>query len=89
MLKDIPRKIARTCLLLKGLDPKKLWSLALKIIYLYREFAIITNIEAVVKEFTISFYYKDNILLTFKTETLDDLAKVIDNIEQARTGEDK
>lgn len=87
MFKDIPKKIAKTSCLLKGIDPKGLWNLIVSIIYLYREFSIVTNIEAIVKEYIISFYYKDNVLLTFKTTDLKDLNKVIENIEKSRTGD--
>lgn len=84
MFNGIPKKLAKTCCLLRGINPTKLWQLMLKIIYLYREFSITTNIDVVVKEYIISFYYKDNQLLTFKTTDLNDASKVIENIKDAR-----
>ena len=72
-------------MLLRGLDIRDSLKLLQSVVYLWREFAIRADVKPIIKEYIISFYYKDNTLLTFKTEDLMDLQKVIRDLEIART----
>lgn len=70
--------------LLKSLDLQLTPRLIKEIAYLWREFFIKTRIVPRIKEYTISFYYKDNQLIQFNTTDLKDLIKVAEQIKKSR-----
>lgn len=72
----IPKKLRLSRLLLEALDFNCSFNLAQKIMYLWREFLIVTKIHPIVKEYIIEFYYKDEQLAQFKIEKLSDLIRI-------------
>lgn len=84
MFKNVPKKIVKTLMLLKALDIPSTFKLLQEVMYLWREYYIKTEIKPVIKEFVIQFSYKDNNLLSFKTEDLKDLIKIIQDIKLSR-----
>ena len=84
----LSKKCYYTLMLLMAIKAKLFTKLRDKINYLYREFYISTEIEPVVKEYIVKFYYKDNQLYQFRTKDLKDVSSVIDEIEKSRIEED-
>lgn len=80
----LSKKCYFAIMLLKSLDIKNFKSLLSEIVYLYREFYISTQIKPVIREYIISFYYKDNQLYQFRTDNLKDLIKVAEQIKKSR-----
>ena len=80
----LPKKIQLILLLFKGLDFKESLTLIRYVLYLYREFYITTSIQAVVKEYVVSFYYKDTNLLNTKVRDIQDLISIIKDMKRVR-----
>jgi len=80
----LSKKAYYSILLLKALEIKNFVKFLNEITYLYREFYISTQIKPVIKEYIISFYYKDNQLHQFRTNDLKDLIKVAEQIKKSR-----
>ena len=80
----LPKKIQLILLLFKGLDFKESLTLIRYVLYLYREFYITTSIQAVVKEYVVSFYYKDTNLLNTKVRNIQDLISIIKDMKRVR-----
>ena len=80
----LPKKIQLILLLFKGLDFKESLTLIRYVLYLYREFYITTSIQAVVKEYVVSFYYKDTNLLNTKVRDIQDLISIIKDMKRVK-----
>lgn len=80
----LPKKIQLILLLFKGLDFKESLTLIRYVLYLYREFYITTSIRAVIKEYEVSFYYKDTNLLNTKVRDIQDLISIIKDMKRVR-----
>lgn len=80
----LSKKCYFAIMLLKALEIKNFKQLLSEIVYLYREFYISTQIKPVVREYIVSFYYKDNQLHQFRTNDLKDLVKVAEQIKKSR-----
>lgn len=80
----LPKRIQLILLLFKGLDFKESLTLIRYVLYLYREFYITTSIQAVVKEYVVSFYYKDTNLLNTKVRDIQDLISIIKDMKRVR-----
>ena len=72
----IPKKLRLSRLLIEALDLSFSFKLAQKIMYLWREFLIVTKIHPTIKEYIIEFYYKDEQLSQFKVKDIKDLLKI-------------
>ena len=80
----LPKKIQLILLLFKGLNFKESLTLIQGVLYLYREFYITTSIQAVVKEYVVSFYYKDTNLLNTKVRDIQDLISIIKDMKRVK-----
>lgn len=80
----LPKVITLGILLIKALDLKDGLRLIQEIMYLWREFYIKTRIIPEVREYTISFSYKDNQLIQFKTKDLKELLEVAHKLKESR-----
>lgn len=80
----LPKKIQLILLLFKGLDLKESLAIIRDVLYLYREFYITTSIRAVVKEYVVSFYYKDTNLLNTKVRDINDLVSIIRDMKRVK-----
>ena len=80
----LPKKIQLILLLFKGLNLKESLTLIRDVLYLYREFYITTSIQAVVKEYVVSFYYKDTNLLNTKVRDIQDLISIIKDMKRVK-----
>lgn len=84
MFKDIPVKLLKTLMLLRIVGIPSAVKLFNSIMYLYREFYIDTNITPVFKEFIVNFECGKEKLMSFKTDNLSDLIKIIEDIKKAK-----
>ena len=80
----LPKKIQLILLLFKGLNLKESLTLIRDVLYLYREFYITTSIQAIVKEYVVSFYYKDTNLLNTKVRDIQDLISIIKDMKRVK-----
>lgn len=78
---NLPRKIQRLVQFLFGLDTKESIILFKDIIYLYREYFITTDIRPIIKEFIVSFKFKDETLINVKVKSIRDIIKIIQEIK--------
>lgn len=77
----IPKKLRLSRLLIEALDVSFSFKLAQKIMYLWREFFIVTKIHPIIKEYIVGFYYKDEQLSQFKVKDIKDLLKITELIK--------
>lgn len=84
MFDKLPKQILNGIMLIRALEIKDSMRLIQEIIYLWREFFIKVRIKPVIKEFIISFYYKDNQLSQFYTKDLKDFMKIAQQIKESR-----
>jgi hypothetical protein len=80
----LPKRLTLTIMLIKALDLKNGMKLIQDIMYLWREFFIKVNIEPIIKEYVVSFYYKDNQLIQFRTNDLKEVLEVSKKIKESR-----
>lgn len=80
----LPKCVTFAIMLLKAISVPKVNRLIKEMMYLWREFYIKTRITPVIKEYIISFYYKDNQLAQFKTTDITDFLKVSEQIKKSR-----
>lgn len=84
MFDKLPKQITLAIMLLKSLDLDISMKIIKDIMYLYREFFIKIKIQPVIREYIVSFYYKDNQLIQFKTDDLKEILKVSKQIKDSR-----
>ena len=84
MFDKLPKAILSAIMLIRALGIKDSMRLIQEIMYLWREFYIKTNITPIIKEYIISFYYKDNQLIQFEAKDLKELLKVAQQIKESR-----
>lgn len=80
----IPKKIATAIMLIKAIDVREAIQLTQAILYLWREFMIKTNITPVIKEYKVSFYYKDTRIAGTTIKELREVLKLIHDLEKMR-----
>lgn len=88
MFKDLPKILTLAILLIKAIDIRETPRIIQGITYLWREFGIKTKVTPVVKEYKISFYYKDEQLCRTKIVDLKEMLKIIDDIKNMRGHQD-
>lgn len=84
LFNKLPKTITLGIMLIKALDLKDGLRLIQEILYLYREFYIRTRIDPKIREYTVSFSYKDNQLIQFSTTDLKELLRVAQQIKESR-----
>ena len=84
MFSKLPKRITLAILLLKSLDLPLSMKIIKDALYLWREFFIKLQIEPVIKEYIVSFYYKENQLIQFRTNDLKEILKVSEQIKESR-----
>lgn len=84
MFNKLPKRITLAILLLKSLDLPLSMKIIKDALYLWREFFIKLQIEPVIKEYIVSFYYKENQLIQFRTNDLKEILKVSEQIKESR-----
>lgn len=84
MTNIFPKHIKKALLWIKALDIPKSLRIIQDILYLWREFYIKTKITPVVKEYKISFYYKDQQLISTKITSIEEIIGIMNNIKKMR-----
>lgn len=84
LFNKLPKTITLGIMLIKALDLKNGLRLIQEILYLYREFYIKTCITPKIREYIVSFEYKDNQLIQFNTTDLKELLEVARRIKESR-----
>ena len=84
MFEKLPKRITLAILLLKSLDLPLSMKIIKDALYLWREFFIKLQITPVIKEYIVSFYYKENQLYQFRTNDLKEVLKVSEQIKESR-----
>lgn len=84
MFEKLPKRITLAILLLKSLDLPLSMKIIKDALYLWREFFIKLQITPVIKEYIVSFYYKENQLIQFRTNDLKEILKVSEQIKESR-----
>ena len=84
MFDKIPKRIMLAIMLIKSLDIPIGMKIIKDLMYLWREFFIKVDIKPIIREYIISFYYKENQLIQFKTNDLKDILKVSQQIKDSR-----
>lgn len=84
MFNKLPKRITLAILLLKSLDLPLSMKIIKDALYLWREFFIKLQITPVIKEYIVSFYYKENQLIQFRTNDLKEILKVSEQIKESR-----
>lgn len=82
---NLPKKIIRVLQFLSSLNVKEAFQLLHAIVYLYREYYIITNINPVVKEYIVNFDYKDEKLISCKVKSIKEILDIVQDIKISRS----
>lgn len=80
----LPKTIILAIMLIRALDIRQTSKLIKCVNYLWREFFIKVRIVPVIKEYKISFSYKDKKLYAFTTDDIVDLIEVAEKIKLSR-----
>lgn len=81
---NLPKKIKHLLLIFKGLNLKESVDIIRSVLYLWREFYIVTSIEPVVKEYIVGMTYKDKVLINFKSNDIKGILAVMEDIKMSR-----
>lgn len=87
MFNKIPKVIMLAIFLIKSLDLREGLSLVQELVYLWREFNIKVRIIPKIEYFTICFSYKDKQLKQIKTNRLEDIIKISEEIKRIQCKE--
>lgn len=84
MFKSLPKTIVLAIFLIKSLDLREGLRLGQELNYLWREFNIKTCIIPKIEYFTVCFSYKGKQLKQIKTDRLEDIIKISEEIKKQR-----
>lgn len=82
MFSKIPKTVMLAIFLIRSLNLREGLKLVQEVIYLWREFNIKVRIVPKIENFTICFSYKDRQLKQIKTDTLNDLVKISEELKK-------
>ena len=82
---NLPKKIIRVLQFLSSLNIKEAFQLLHAVVYLYREYYIVTNIEPVIKEYIVNFEYQKEKLVSCKVKSLKEILDIVQDIKISRS----
>lgn len=79
-IQSLPKSLIKIIQFLYSLDVKEAVDLFKAIIYLWREYYILTSIKPVIKEYIVSFTYKKETLINCRVKTIKDILKIVNEL---------
>lgn len=84
-LSNLPRKLIRVIQFLYGIDIQDSLALFKQLVYLYREYYILTDIKPIIKEYIVTFKYKEEVLVHARVKSLKEILDIVNSIKLARS----